>query len=230
MPLFDKLKTIGEDIKPAGPAAPVGKPPDKKSIYRNRYNFGVNFGSLFLLEKFIFHQFFINDTNTEFDAISAYIKEHGEEKTRSDLENHWNSYVTDDDWNWLKSKGVTGIRIPVGYWHVDGGSFTKGTPFSKIAPVYKNSWGILKSLIAKAEQYGIGVLVDLHALPGGANTAEHSGIQLKKAEFWGDGKDEKIALSILEFIAQDLKKFENISGLQIINESEFDNTASHQKN
>jgi len=230
--MFDKLKSLAvdhESLKAAGPAAPVGGPPDKKSIYQNRYNFGVNFGSLFVQEKFIFDKFFVDGTNCELEAITAYIKKNGTEKTQSDLENHWNSYVNDDDWDWLKSKGVTAIRIPVGYWHVNGGSFVNDTPFASISGVYKNAWSIFKGIVSKAQENDIGVLIDLHALPGGANTAEHSGQSLSKAEFWKSKSNEKLALSILEFLAQDTKNQENIVGLQIVNESEFDNTAASQK-
>lgn len=230
--VFDKLKGLAidkESLKAAGPAAPVGKAPSKKSIYQNRYNFGVNFGSLFVLEKFIFDKFFIDDTTCELEAITAYSKKNGVDNTRKELENHWNSYASDDDWQWLKSKGVTAIRIPIGYWHVNGGIFTSDTPFSSIASIYKNAWVILKNIIAKAKENEIGVLIDLHALPGGANTAEHSGQKLSKADFWKSKKNEKIALSVVEFLAEDFKNDENIVGLQIVNESEFDNNPVGQK-
>lgn len=230
--VLDKLKSLAidqESLKAAAPAAPAGKPPSKKQIYQSRYNFGVNFGSLFVLEKFIFDKFFIDNTSCELEAITAYSKKNGAENTQKDLEDHWNNYATDQDWEWLKSKGVTAIRIPIGYWHVNGGSFANDTPFAKVAGVYKNAWSIFKNIVAKAKQYDIGVLIDLHALPGGANAAEHSGQQLSKAEFWKSKKNEKLALSVLEFIAQEFKNEENIVGLQIVNESEFDNTAASQK-
>lgn len=230
--VLDKLKSLAidkESLRAAGPAAPVGKPPTKKAIYQNRYNFGVNFGSLFVLEKFIFDKFFIDDTNTELDAIKAYQEKNGSETTRKDLEDHWNNFVTDQDWQWLKSKGVTAVRIPIGYWHVNGGLFASDTDFSSVAGLYKNAWVIFKNIVRQAKEHEIGVLVDLHALPGGANTAEHSGCSLKKADFWKTKKYEKIALSILEFLADDLKNEENLVGIQIVNESEFDNTAASQK-
>lgn len=229
--VFTLRKFLGteEEVPAAGPAAPPGKAPDRKSIFRNRFNYGVNFGSLFLLEKFIFHQFFIDNTGTELDAITCCINRYGIDKTRQDLENHWNAYVNDNDWNWLKSKGVTTIRLPIGYWHVNGGYFTPNTPFFQVSRVYSNAWLILKNIIQKANQYDIGILIDLHALPGGANNAEHSGLRLSKPEFWGNDKYLDLTIAILEFIIKDLGQFENLAGLQIVNESCFDNEALYQK-
>lgn len=82
--VLDKLKSLAidqESLKAAAPAAPAGKPPSKKQIYQSRYNFGVNFGSLFVLEKFIFDKFFIDNTSCELEAITAYSKKNGTENT-----------------------------------------------------------------------------------------------------------------------------------------------------
>lgn len=228
--LLEKLKNLGSDsLTASSPAAPPGKPPTIKSIYQSRHNFGVNFGSLFVQESFIFGKFFPDGSNTEFSGVSSYIKEHGLDQTRKDLEDHWNGFVTDDDWKWLASVGVTAVRIPIGYWHVNGGLYTKGTPFEKISAVYKNAWPILKNIIKKASEYQIGVLIDLHALPGGANCSEHSGIENKSAQFWDNSKYQKATFTLLEFITDDVKSFDNIVGLQIVNESEFSNDAKAQQ-
>ncbi|KAH3674397.1 hypothetical protein WICMUC_003234 [Wickerhamomyces mucosus] len=234
MGVIEKLKRLGIKgstvIKtPSGPAAPTGCAPDTKSIYRNRQNFGVNFGSLFVLEKFIFDELFIDGTATELDAITAFITAHGEDKTREVLENHWKNYLTDEDWKWLKSNGITAVRIPIGYWHINEGKFTENTPFVNIASVYKSAWSIFKGLIENASQYQIGILVDLHALPGGANTADHSGCHLENPEFWSERRYQELAVSVLEFISNEIQQFENVIGLQIVNESIFDKNADSQQ-
>ncbi|CCH45484.1 Glucan 1,3-beta-glucosidase 3 [Wickerhamomyces ciferrii] len=229
--VFDKLKKLTGDkpLVPAAPAAPAGQAPDKKTIYRNRYNFGVNFGSQFVLEKFIFDKFFVDNTGTELEAITAYIKQNGADNTQKDLEAHWSGFATDDDWNWLKSKGVKAVRLPIGYWHVNGGSFASGTPFASIAGVYKNAWNHIKDVVNKAKDNEIGVLVDLHAVPGGANTGDHSGQKLDKPEFWSNKNYQQIAIQALEFIANEFKDQENVVGLQIVNEIDFDNNPSNQQ-
>lgn len=236
MGFFSKIKNnLGggrEDLIPvaSSPSVPFNTLPDKRSIYRNRQNFGVNFGSLFVQESYIFGKFFIDNTGNEFDAINAYIRASGIEKTKKELEDHWNGYVSDDDWKWLKEKGITAVRLPVGYWHVAGGKFTSGTPYQKLASVYTGSWNAIVEVVNKAKNHDIGVLIDLHALPGGANTSsDHSGIICATAEFWNESKYQQLVITILKFITQDLKDYENFIGLQLVNESEFSSDAVKQK-
>lgn len=230
--MFDKLKVLSKSSSTppkADPAAPAGQAPGKAEIYQSRFNFGVNFGGVFVLEKWLYGDLFIDGTDVELDAVKAQIKKNGKDKTREALESHWKNYMNDQDWEWLASKGVKAVRIPIGYWEVDGGSFTKGTNFSSVAEVYSNAWDIYKGYIEKAAQYDIGVLIDLHGLPNGANESDHSGEKLKKAGFWESSTSINLAVKACEFIAHQVTKFENVVGLQIVNEAEFSNDAKHQK-
>lgn len=229
--MFDKLKQklSGLEVERAAFCAPIGQSPNERSIYQSRELFGVNFGSLFVLEKYIFGDLFIDNTNVELDAIKAQVNKFGIEETRQKVENHWNNYCNDGDWEWLKSKGVNSIRIPIGYWHISP-KFTHGTNFESVKDVYINSWDILKELyIKKAKEYKISVLIDFHALPFGANTGDHSGEKLKSPGFWENSNARKLAIEICEFVSHELNGFDNISGFQIVNEACFDNEAKHQK-
>ncbi|KAH3661774.1 hypothetical protein OGAPHI_005952 [Ogataea philodendri] len=223
--MFDKLKSkLSGDL----PAATIPSGIDRKTIYQYRQNFGVNFGSVFVLEKYIFDSLF-SDTQYELDAVKKSVKEKGLDQTRKDFEAHWTGYATDDDWNWLKSKGVQSIRLPIGYWEVNSGKFAKGTSFESVAGVYENAWSIIKQLIQKAANYNISVLVDLHAVPRGANTGDHSGEHFDQAGFWSSSKSIGLAVETVKYMAEELSSFENISGLQVVNESVFDDKASGQK-
>lgn len=116
------------------------------------------------------------DGDAELDAVLSLFKKLGEDDTRSKFENHWKGYVNDDDWKWLAEHHVNSIRLPVGYWEVDGGAYTSGTNFDKYKGVYKNAWKIIKeNFIQKASDNKISVLIDIHGLPGGANNSGHSG-------------------------------------------------------
>lgn len=233
MGLFGHLKqTILESgaITPSGPAAPVGKPPTERSMYQSRMNFGVNFGSLFVLEKYIFDEMYVDGTGVELDAITRGVEKWGVDETRNRLEQHWQTYCSDSDWAWLRERGIQSVRIPIGYWVVAGGSFTKGTSFAKVSPAYKHAWDILKThYIEKARQHQISVLVDLHALPKGANTGDHSGEWFKEAGFWSDSRAIALAVDICAFIAKDLRQYDNVSGIQIVNESVFSNSPVGQE-
>ncbi|CDK28504.1 unnamed protein product [Kuraishia capsulata CBS 1993] len=223
-----KLEAKASSIRPAEPAVPIGSKPTKKSIYESRLNVGTNFGSLFVLESFMFGDYFIDGASTELEAVRNQVKKNGVDKTRELLESHWSGYASNEDWDWLKNAGVNSIRIPLGYWHVDGGKFVSGTNFEGVKGVYSNAWKYYTDLIKKAGEYQIGILVDLHALPYGANAQDHSGEKLSKAGFWSSSHIAK-GLEVVEFLAKELARFENISGLQIVNETEFDNEAKYQK-
>lgn len=234
MGFFHHLKETFSDnssVTPSSPAAPLGGPPNEKSIYQSRQNFGVNFGSLFVLEKYIFDEMYIDGASVELDAIKNYVNKFGIDNTRAKLEQHWLNYCTDNDWAWLKNHGIQSIRIPIGYWAIADGYFTPGTSFEKISLVYSNAWKIFKQYyIEKAKQYQISILVDLHALPKGANTGDHSGEWFKEAGFWNDSNSINRAVDICSFIAKDLKQYDNISGIQIVNESVFSNEPKGQEN
>ncbi len=220
---------IGPEPIAAAPAAPPSSPPTKRSIYESRNNFGVNLGAAFVWESFMVPDFFINDTKAELEAIKAHVKSKGIKETRNMLINHYETFITDEDWSWLQSVGVTAVRIPFGYWIVDDGNFADNTPFESIKEVYKESWKYYKKYIETASKYDIGVVVDLHALPGGANDGDHSGTEDRNVEFWDHHENRHHAQDCVEFIAQDLRSFDNITGLQIVNESKFDNEAEKQK-
>lgn len=225
-----KLKSKAHDVPQAEPALTAGKPPSTKQIYQSRLNYGVNFGSSFVLEKWIFHDLFSETKgDTELDAVSSLVDKFGVDETRTKFENHWNNYATADDWKWLAQNGVNSIRLPIGYWDVDGGSFTSGFKFEKYKAVYANAWKIIKkNYIEAALQHKISVIVDVHGLPGGANKSGHSGESGGSGSFWKDDKAQISMAKLAGWIANDLKKYENIAGIQVVNEADFADPAKHQ--
>lgn len=231
--MFDnlKIKSKGSNVTIAGPVVQPGKKPNTRQIYQNRENFGVNLGACFVLEKWIYHELF-GDTSVELEAVKQLVKKSGKDEARDKFENHWKNYMNDGDWNWLQDHGVTAVRVPLGYWEIDGGKYAKHTKFEKYAKdVYKNAWSIFKSeFIEKANEKGIAVLIDIHGLPGGANGDSHSGEKEGgSAEFWGNQTLQLQMCDMMKFIAQDVKNYDNIAGIQIVNESEFANDPKRQR-
>jgi len=66
------------------------------------------------------------------------------------------------------------------------------------------------------------VLIDLHALPGGANTDAHSGSCTGKAELWGKKKHLELTKSVLHKIATDVRDLPGVIGIQVVNEAVYD--------
>lgn len=227
--LVDRVKNHSILGLPSADPAISGKP-TKRQIYQSRYNFGVNFGGCFVAEKWIFHSIFPEGANCELEAVTKLEKD-GKDAAKKKLEDHWMSYATDEDWKWLQDHGVTGIRVPLGYWNIDGGKYTKGTKFEKYADIYGRSWLVFKKhFVEPALSRNIGVLVDIHGLPGGANGNDHSGEKTGgSADFWGNSQGQKLMEDALAFVARDLSSYDNILGIQIVNESEFSDNPLKQR-
>lgn len=230
--MFDKLKLKhkGGDIEFCDPIAPPGKGPLKQDIYRNRQNFGVNLGSCFVQERWICHGNFPEGCQTELQMAQGLSKQKGVNAARAQLEEFWKNFMSQDDWGYLQDKGVTCVRIPVGYWNIDGGKFAGGTKFKDVAPIYENSWSILKShFIEPAAAHNIGVLVDMHGLPGGANSSDHLGETCDQgAMFWGLSDTQLAMCKAFAWMARDLKRYENLAGIQVCNEAEYCNNPKLQ--
>ena len=210
------------NLKYAQLAATPGQPPSRKQIYRCRQNYGTNIGSCFVIERFMFHDIFPGGANNELEAVSQWTRELGPDRTREKFEQHWNNFMNEDDWRWLESHEVTSVRIPIGYWNVGGGRFVGGTRFQDYGRNYVNSWKIFREkFVEAAGRHSIGVVVDMHAIPYGGNGESHSGEKNGgKGEIWDNENAQLLMMELLAFIAEDLRGYDNISGIQVVNEAD----------
>ncbi len=109
----------------------------------------------------------------------------------------------------------------MGYFTL-GPQFTKGTPFEgPISSVYVNAWEAVLRLCERLYAVGIGVLLDFHALPGGANEQDHGGTSSGKAGLWGNRGYLELAKRGVLFMAGEVKRGRVIGclGIQICNEA-----------
>lgn len=110
----------------------------------------------------------------------------------------------------------------MGYFTL-GPAFSVGTLFTpRVANVYINAWAAVKKLVSRCLEYDIGVLLDLHAVPGGANGEAHSGTSSGKVELWGKSTNLDLAMRCLCFMAQEAIGMSGIVGIQLCNEAVWD--------
>ena len=69
------------------------------------------------------------------------------------LQAHWNSWITQDDFNQIAKVGLNHVRIPIGYWAV--------VPLAG-DPYVQGQLLILDKAIGWARAAGLKVLIDLH--------------------------------------------------------------------
>lgn len=199
------------------------QPPSPTDVLRYRYHHGTNLGSIFVLEKWLHGSMFDNSSKggSELDAISASLASQGPDATKQKWENHWRNALSDGDLQWLVNEAkCTSIRLPIGYFTL-GREFTAGTPYEKVAAtgVYDGAWPAVKELVRRCRGVGIGVLLDLHALPGGANKDAHSGSSTGSAEFWTHRSNRSLGTKCVTFIARESLSMDGVIGIQVVNEA-----------
>jgi hypothetical protein len=98
---------------------------------------------------------------------------------RQILEKHWDTFITEDDFAYIASKGINTVRIPVsldrtlylarshevltqiGFYHLcaaDPGVLDD-TDFSHLKNVYEGAWARITNAIALASKHELGVLI-----------------------------------------------------------------------
>jgi glucan 1,3-beta-glucosidase len=89
------------------------------------------------------------------DAVDEYTltKIMGADAAKSKLSAHWNSFITQDDFNQIAKAGLNHVRIPVGYWSVISRDED---------PYVKGAYDVLGKALDWAETAGLKVMIDLH--------------------------------------------------------------------
>ncbi|KAG0492914.1 hypothetical protein HPP92_006312 [Vanilla planifolia] len=96
------------------------------------------------------------------------------------LQEHWNSFIVEDDFKFMSENGLNAVKIPVGWWIM----FDPNPP----NPFVGGSWQTLDKAFNWAKKYNLKVIIDLHAVPGSQNGWDHSGTR-DGFQSWGQTDD-----------------------------------------
>jgi hypothetical protein len=138
------------------------------TIYRYRQQQSVNLGSLFVLESWMVPSLFAcaaQPAVSELDVANGWGG-----SARALLERHWDTWITEKDFQWMATIGVNTVRLPLGYWHLPT-EHTTGTAYESVGHIYEGAWARVIRTVSMAADHGIGVLIDLHGAPGSQNGA-----------------------------------------------------------
>ncbi|KAI4700314.1 hypothetical protein J4E81_004352 [Alternaria sp. BMP 2799] len=205
--------------------------PTTLDILRYRYHHGTNLGSVYVIERWLQGSRFPDGSegSSELAAVQAWVDKIGIAETKQKFEEHWANIVTDNAIGWLANVAkCTTVRLPIGYYDLPGAVFTQGTPFEPYAEIYTGAWNSIRTLIQRLRARSIGVLIDLHALPGGGNAQEHSGTNSGRAELWTSHTNRALGVHCCQFIAEDTKAGAEIAGLQLVNEAEWESERMYE--
>lgn len=126
---------------------------------------GANLGNWLILEKWMDSSIFDKYAP---NAVDEWTFCQQASNPASALQDHWNSWITEDDFKTLASVKANHVRIPVGYW-----AFIK--PDSGEPYVSTGQKAQIERILGYCNTYGLYAIIDLHGLPGSQNGNDHSG-------------------------------------------------------
>ncbi len=120
---------------------------------------GVNLGAWLVLEEWMVPDVYRGtDAPDEYSLCLAL-----GDQARARLDHHRETFITADDFQWIKECGLNAVRLPVGYWALE-------------APKpYVESARFIDFALDQCQQNGLKLLLDLHGAPGSQNGWDHSG-------------------------------------------------------
>ena len=160
---------------------------------------GVNLGGWLVLERWMTPGLFAGtkavDEYTFMQAPGA------EEKIRS----HRQTFIAEEDFRWIKESGLNAVRIPVGYWVLEG-------DWSYLESREQLDWAM-----EMAEKYSLRVIIDVHGLPGSQNGRDHSG-RVGRSKWYGSKIYRQESVRLVAGIAKRYADHPALWGIQVINE------------
>ncbi|KAH7910928.1 glycoside hydrolase family 5 protein [Hygrophoropsis aurantiaca] len=130
---------------------------------------GVNLGGWLVLEPWITPSLFDNTGNENIVDEWTFGQLQDQDTATAVLQNHWNTWITADDFANIAAAGLNHVRLPVGYWAFEVGP---GEPYIQGQLPY------LQQAVTWAGVYGLKVIIDLHGAPGSQNGYDNSGERL----------------------------------------------------
>ncbi|KAI0253216.1 exo-1-3-beta-glucanase [Lactifluus subvellereus] len=127
---------------------------------------GVNLGGWLVLEPWITPSLFDNTGNPKIVDEWTFGQYQDTAVALATLTEHWNTWITKDDFRDIAAAGLNHVRIPIGYWAFDVGA---GEPYLQGQLPY------LRKAIYWAAEYNLKVIIDLHGAPGSQNGFDNSG-------------------------------------------------------
>lgn len=159
---------------------------------------GVNLGGWFVLEGWMTPDLFSGVSGSD-ETVFMLEKPNAE----TVIENHWDTFIVEEDFAWLKDHGVSYIRLPIPWWLYGEG-------------VYAESFPYIQRAMTWADKYDMKVLLDLHTAPGSQNGFDNGG--LTGVLEWEKPENVLKTIEILGQIANDFKNYDSLWGIEVLNE------------
>ncbi|KIP08203.1 glycoside hydrolase family 5 protein [Phlebiopsis gigantea 11061_1 CR5-6] len=208
---FSYLLLLGEATTSSASATPTLAP----FSYGQEPVRGVNLGGWFVLEPWITPSIFesLNDSN----IVDEYTlgQNIAPDVALPILQNHWATWITEDDFKAIAAAGLNHVRMQIGYWSVPITS-TDTNYSTSTEPYIPGAWPYLLQGLTWAKQNGLHVILDLHGAPGSQNGYDNSGQRTSNPAWGSNSENVPRTLDIIKFIAEKLGGMIDI--LELLNE------------
>ncbi|XP_052190885.1 probable glucan 1,3-beta-glucosidase A [Diospyros lotus] len=126
------------------------------------------------------------------------------------MKEHWNTFITEDDFKFMSSNGINTVRIPVGWWIA---SDPNPPP-----PYVGGSLQVLDKAFSWAQKYEMKVIVDLHAAPGSQTATTVSSSRDGFMEWGQTEKNIEDTVAIIDFLTARYAKHPSLYAVELLNE------------
>ncbi len=160
---------------------------------------GVNLGGWLVLERWMTPRLFEGtDARDEYQFMQT-------PGALAKLREHQKTFIQEEDFKWLAEHSINAVRIPVGYWVLDGDE-----PFR--ACIGRLDWAV-----RMAEKHNLRVLICLHGAPGSQNGQDHSG-RIGDAKWYKEASYRQQTVELLRRLAERYREQPAVWGLELLNE------------
>jgi glucan 1,3-beta-glucosidase len=174
---------------------------------------GVNLGGWLVLEKWM--------TPSLFDGLGAadettWCAELGH-LAAARLRSHRSTFITREDFAWLAETGINAVRIPLGHW-IFGPPYPYHSAYGATPhPFVQGGIDVLDRALDWAEEFGLHVILDLHAAPGCQNGLDNGGIRGVR-EWHTRAEYIDHSVDVLGRLADRYRGSRALYGIQLLNE------------
>ncbi|KAG2022873.1 exo-beta-1,3-glucanase [Coprinopsis cinerea AmutBmut pab1-1] len=127
---------------------------------------GVNLGGWLVTEPWITPSLFDNTGDPRIIDEWTFGLYQDKDKAYTALKQHWETWITEKDFEDIAAAGLNHVRLPIGYWAFE---------VAPDEPYIQGQLEYLDRAITWAQKYNLKVIIDLHGAPGSQNGFDNSG-------------------------------------------------------
>lgn len=167
---------------------------------------GVNLGNWFLLEPWMFGWFWASDQHTILQTLRTRF---GEEQTAAMLAAHYETWITNEDFERIAGWGFNVVRLPFHYSIIENPENPGSLNYDGLKRI--------DAAIDMAARAGLYTILDFHGAPGGQSTDAPTG-RVDQNLLWDSAPHQERFVNLWRELARHYRGNAAIAALDILNE------------